>query len=204
MWLNDPNLKDLMHFDLDLLNVLRPPFCTLATHSWLNWVNEDDWWGWGWLERKARRQKDYIKIRPEAPGVGAKDWIPNFAIIGNCRFRNRQCCHTPWRVLGGCEIHSEAHYLPQDCWCQGDQSKDSRFVWGSFTTDHPPGPTKSPFMTYRVRGILLPRSSMGTLLLDWFYCMFYDHFSARSLLAKLGRWGRWWGWGWLERKARRH
>ena len=34
--------------------------------------------------------------------------------------------------------------------------------------------------------------------------MFYDHFSARSLLAKLGRWGWWWGWGWLERKARRH
>ena len=23
----------------------------------------------------------------------------------------------------------------------------------------------------------------------WFYWMFYDHFSARSLLAKLGRWG---------------
>ena len=21
-----------------LLNVLRPPFCTLTTHSWLNWV----------------------------------------------------------------------------------------------------------------------------------------------------------------------
>ena len=35
----------------------------------------------------------------------------------------------------------------------------------------------------------------------WIYWMFYDHFSARSLLAKLGRWG-WW-WGWLERKARR-
>ena len=38
----------------------------------------------------------------------------------------------------------------------------------------------------------------------WFYWMFYDHFSARSLLAKLGRWGWWWGWGWLARKARRH
>ena len=42
------------------------------------------------------------------------------------------------------------------------------------------------------------------LVLIWFYWMFYDHFSARSLLAKLGRWGWWWGWGWLERKARRH
>ena len=28
--------------DLDLLNVLRPPFYTLTTHYWLNWVNEDD------------------------------------------------------------------------------------------------------------------------------------------------------------------
>ena len=38
----------------------------------------------------------------------------------------------------------------------------------------------------------------------WFDWMFYDHFSARSLLAKLGRWGWWWAWwGWLERKARR-
>ena len=38
----------------------------------------------------------------------------------------------------------------------------------------------------------------------WSYWMFYDHFSVRSLLAKLGRWGWWRGWGWLERKARRH
>ena len=29
--------------------------------------------------------------------------------------------------------------------------------------------------------------------LIWFYWMFYDHFSVRSLLAKLGRW-----WGWLD------
>ena len=27
---------------IDLLNVLRPPFCTLNTHSWLNWVDEDE------------------------------------------------------------------------------------------------------------------------------------------------------------------
>ena len=55
----------------------------LHTHHSLfaiKWVDEDDWWGWGWLERKARRdkihQKDYIKIRPEAPGVWAKNLIP--------------------------------------------------------------------------------------------------------------------------------
>ena len=62
----------------------------LHTHSWLNWVDEDDWWGWGWLERKPeyiryiKKITPYIKIWPEAPGVRAKDWIPNFAIIGNC------------------------------------------------------------------------------------------------------------------------
>ena len=47
-------------------------------------------------------------------------------------------------------------------------------------------------------------SRILNVFLFWFYWMFYDHFSARSLLAKLGRWGWWWGWGWLERKARRH
>ena len=49
-----------------------------------------------------------------------------------------------------------------------------------------------------------PSGLASTLHVFWFYWMFYDHFSARSLLAKLGRWGWWWGWGWLERKARRH
>ena len=48
----------------------------LHTHSWLNWVDEDDQ-DEVWLERKARRhyvhQRDYIEIRPEAPGVCAKD-----------------------------------------------------------------------------------------------------------------------------------
>ena len=51
-------------------------------------------------------------------------------------------------------------------------------------------------------GYLSPRTLFYEVTI-WFYWMFYDHFSARSLLAKLGRWG-WWWWGWLERKARRH
>ena len=41
--------------------------------------------------------------------------------------------------------------------------------------------------------------NLVTNLLVWFYWMFYNHFSARSLLAKLDRRG-WWL-GWLERKA---
>ena len=48
------------------------------------------------------------------------------------------------------------------------------------------------------------RSNQGCItfkrsILIWFYWMFYDHFSALSLFAKLGRWG-WW-WGWLEQKT---
>ena len=62
-------------------------------------------------------------------------------------------------------------------------------------------------LTFDLCSILVTRTEHYALfvvcLLD-FYWMFYDHFSARSLLAKLGRWGWWWGWGWLERKARRH
>ena len=66
-----------------------------------------------------------------APGVRAKNLIPNIAIIGNCRLGNRQGRHS----LEGGEINTQAHYLPRD-W---HQSKDSRFVWGSFFTEHPPG-----------------------------------------------------------------
>ena len=44
------------HFFGDLLNALRSPFCTLTTHSWLNWgdgvIDEEEV---RWLERKARR-----------------------------------------------------------------------------------------------------------------------------------------------------
>ena len=43
----------------DLLNVLRPPFCTLLANLGRC--------GWGWL----KSQKDYINMRPEAPGVWA-------------------------------------------------------------------------------------------------------------------------------------
>ena len=49
------------HFQI-LLNVLWPPFCTLATHSWLNWVDEDE----VGLKEKPEEIR-YIKIRPEAP-----------------------------------------------------------------------------------------------------------------------------------------
>ena len=45
-----------------------------------------------------KRQKDYIKIIPEAPGVQEKNLMPNFAIIGTAdagKFQVRQA----WRHL---------------------------------------------------------------------------------------------------------
>ena len=57
---------------------------------------------------------------------------------------------TPWRVLGGGESIPRSTGLLV-VW--RPQSKDSCFVWGSFITDHPPGPTKSPFTTCSARGV---------------------------------------------------
>ena len=46
----------------------------LHTHSWLNWVDEDDDEDEVGLKEKLH-QKDYIEIRPEAPGMWTKDLI---------------------------------------------------------------------------------------------------------------------------------
>ena len=71
----------------------------LHTHSWLSWVDEDDWCGWGWFEIKARKHyihhKDYIKITPEAPGVRPRDWILNCTIIGTADSGNVQVRQAP-------------------------------------------------------------------------------------------------------------
>ena len=74
----------------------------------------------GWLERKATRnylihQQYYIKMRPEARGVWAKDLIPNFSIIGNCRLGNGQGHHS----LEG----------PGDCWLYGDPSQSATVLF---------------------------------------------------------------------------
>ena len=51
-----------------------------------------------------------MKIRPEEPGVQAKDLIPNFA-IGNCRLGNgRHSLEGPGRG----EIFTHAYNLPPD------------------------------------------------------------------------------------------
>ena len=53
-------------------------------------------------------QKDYIQIRPEAPGVRAKDMIPNFVIIGHCGLRKVQVHH----AYQGDEISARWHLQP--------------------------------------------------------------------------------------------
>ena len=80
-------------------------------------------------------QKDDIKMRTEAPGLWAKDLVPNFAIIVNCRLGNGQGYHS-LRVLGGGEIHTEVHQLPQDCWLSNPQSNDSTPFDAGKANDH--------------------------------------------------------------------
>ena len=144
--------------DLDLLNVVRPHFCTLTTHSWLNWVDEDDWGGWGkmaWkrIQKTLDTSNEYIEIRPEAPGVWAKDLIPNFAIIGKCRLGNGAGSSLPGGSGRGWNPNPGAPPTMRLLVVLRPQPRDSWFFVGSFIKDHPPGPNKSPFMTCRVRGV---------------------------------------------------
>ena len=63
-----------------------------ATGSQLSFVPQISFSVYMWNTYRARSQKPedarypkkYIRLRLEAPGVRAKDMIPNFAIIGNC------------------------------------------------------------------------------------------------------------------------
>ena len=95
---------------------------------------------WGWLRRmrltwkKSQNTLDTSKRlhqnKTEAQGMRPKDFIPNFAIIGNCRLI------TTWRVLGGGEIHTLRRTTYHGTIvCRRSQSKYSCFVWGSFITD---------------------------------------------------------------------
>ena len=113
--------------------------------------------GWGWFERKARRhqihQKDNIKMRSEAPGVWV-DFIPNVVIFRNCRLGNVQGHHSVEGVKSiprGTTYHRTVGFIEPPV--QGLCSLLCRQGKGSFITDHPPGPTLSPFTTCRVRGV---------------------------------------------------
>ena len=60
----------------------------LLTHSWLNWVDEDDWRGWGWPERKARSKS--WSTRSAGKGLEPNYW--------DCGLWKAQVRHT-WRHL---------------------------------------------------------------------------------------------------------
>ena len=83
----------------------------------------------------------------------AEDLIPNFAIIGNCRLGNEQGRHSlerpSWEGVKSIPRCTTYHGTVDG---RKTPVQGLLFVWGSFITDHPPGPTKSPFMTCRVRG----------------------------------------------------
>ena len=96
-------------------------------------------------------QKDFIEVRIKAPGVRAMNLIPNSAVIGNCRLRNRQGHHSMEGPGRGWNPYPGASPTTELLTVGRPQSKDPCFVWRSFITDHPPGPTKSPFTTCRVR-----------------------------------------------------
>ena len=207
-------------FGFILFNVLRPlsAHLLLAKQGRWGWLIDEDEVGLKEKPEETIHQKDYNKIRPEAVWMRAQDLIPNFTIIGNCRCGNRQGRHSHegpgrgWNRYPGAPSTTRLLY------------EDPVQGLGSFITDHPPGP---PSHDMQGEGcLLLPRSSIGTLLLDlrpeagytfapfgsyvhkeanhteceldifwlwvthpihvttewvWFYWMFYDHFSARSL-----------------------
>ena len=88
-----------------------------------------------------------IKIRPEAPGLRAKDLIPNLAII------DHHSLEGPGR---GCTTYHGT--------VDGRETPVQGLVFLRIINNGPP--SKSPFTTCRVRGVLLPRSFTGTILLD--------------------------------------
>ena len=76
---------------------------------------------WRWLMKMRldwRKPEDtrydqiyYIEIRPDAPGVWAKDLIPNFAIIENRKLGNGQCRHSLECPGRGCTAHMGAAWI---------------------------------------------------------------------------------------------
>ena len=114
-------------------------------------------------------------MRPEYPGVWAKDLIPNFAIIGNSRLGKGQGRNSlEGSGGGGGREKTIPIWTPPTTGLlvvSGPHSKDYSLLWRegkwSFITDHPTYPIWSPFTTCRVRGcLLLPRFTTGILLLD--------------------------------------
>ena len=97
-----------------------------------------------------------------------KHWsVDKLDLINLKWLRNGQVCYS---LLGGAKIHTQGYQLQQKCFFYAETPVQGHlFVLtfhacgeqGSFITDHHWDPTESPFTTC---GLLLPRSSLGTLL----------------------------------------
>ena len=187
-------------------------------HSWLNWVDEEDWW-WGWLERKAIKSKWDLNHRECGQTEHNGLYAQMYAIIGNCRLGNGPVHPSPgrrwnpYRTVGCAKPPVQGLVL----FCLPSFMPGRHRIINN-------GPPSRPHQVtcYDMKGegcILLPRSSTGSLLYRplsrnrVYLCSFpgtrfikcfrtiFLH-THHSLLAKQDRWR--WGWGLLERKARRH
>ena len=103
----------------------------------------------------------HIKMRPEAPGVWAKEWIP---IIGNCRLGNGQGCHSMEGPGRGWNPYPGASPTT-GLLVAGDPSTRTclRIMYNM------PHSRPHPVAFYYMQGegcLLLPISSTGTYLLD--------------------------------------
>ena len=97
----------------------------LHTPSWLNWVDEDE------VDLKEKPEDTgYIKIRPEAPAVRAKEFDPNFAIIGTADSGKCRCV-APEGILRGCEMSwpGGAYNQVYKLWFPPDQGGGVQRFW---------------------------------------------------------------------------
>ena len=112
--------RSALQVDLDLLNVLWTPFSTLY---WLNWVDEEDWWGGGWLERRARRTRFPILPLSRTADSEMRRVVTLWRVLGGGEFHTRS---TTYHRTGGCweggEIHtrSTTYHRTGGCWEGGE------------------------------------------------------------------------------------
>ena len=130
-------LHKVIYFDV--LNVLRPPFCTLTTHSWLNWVDEDEV-GWKKSQKTLDTSKRLHQNKTRSTGSGGEELDSQLRHYWELQTRKRAGLKS----------------IPSLTWY-------SSFIWGTFIMDHPQCPTKSPFRTCRVP--IITQILHGTLLL---------------------------------------
>ena len=157
----------------------------------------------GLKENTEDIQKITLKEDSKHRECGQRTGVPNLPLLGTADSEMDKVRGLSWEGVKSIPRHTTYHRT-----VDGRETPVQRLPFCLRIIYNRPPSSPNQVAFYKMQGsegrLLLPRSSTITLLLDlqpdFFYWMSYDHFSARSLLAKLGRWG-WW---WLERKARRH